>query len=396
MPSLLRRRGGHHRAEVTSVELFFDLVFVIGVTQISHALLEHLTWLGALQAAMLLICVWWAWIDTAWITNWLDPQKTVVRLMLFVLMGIGLVMTSSLSEAFGERGFPFAIAFVTFQLGRTIFMMWAVRREPVLFNNFIRIIIWYAVSAVFWVTGGLLEGEARLYCWLIAVALDTISAAIAFWVPGLGRSDTREWTIDGPLMAERTGLFVMIALGESVLATGLGFTHLEWTFDVVLGMAVSLLMAIAMWSIYFGGHAERASHRIAQAADPGGVARSAYTYVPILLVAGIIVSAVGDELVLEHPTGHMETATALVLIGGPLLFLLGAAAFKLAAFQIWWGPRVVGIIALVALYPFASGMTPVVLSTLTTAVMLAVGIYELVWMVRHPDDTASDEIPIEN
>lgn len=395
MPSLLRKRG--HRAEVTSVELFFDLVFVIGVTQISHALLEHLTWLGALEAAILLVAMWWAWIDTAWITNWLDPQKAPVRLMLFALMGIGLVMTSSLPEAFGDRGLAFAIAFVTFQLGRTIFMMWAVRREPVIFNNFIRIIIWYAASSVIWVLGGFLGGEARLWCWLVAVGLDTISAAIAFWVPGLGRSDTREWTIDGALIAERAGLFIMIALGESVLATGLGFTHLEWTFEVILGMAVSLLMAIAMWSIYFGGHAERASARIARAEDPGALGRSAYTYVPILLVAGIIVSAVGDELVLEHPTGHVETATALVLIGGPLLFLLGAMLFKLAAFQVWWGPRLVGIIALAALYPFAAGMTPVILSTLTTAVMLAVGIYELVWMVRHPDDTpVSDEIRIEN
>jgi low temperature requirement protein LtrA len=385
MSSLLRRRDGRHQAEVTSVELFFDLVFVIAVTQVSHALLAHLTWLGALEAAILLVAVWWAWIDTAWITNWLDPHKLIVRLMLFVLMGIGLVMSSSLPEAFGDRGIAFAVAFVTFQLGRTIFMMWAVRNEPVLTSNFVRIIIWYAVSAVIWLIGAFLEGEARLYVWLLAVTLDTISAAIAFWVPGLGRADTRDWKIDGGLMAERAGLFIMIALGESILATGVGFTKLEWTPDVILAMAVSLLQAIAMWVVYFGQHARLAAGAISKSADPGAIARVAYTYVPILLVAGIIVAAVGDELAIEHPSGHIENATALVLIGGPALFLLGAALFKLAVFGSWSGARLVGLVALAALYPFTPAMTPVLLSAATTAIIVLVAAYEMVWLARHPD-----------
>src|ERR1044072_5060180 len=141
--TLLRDRNSDHRAEVTSVELFFDLVFVIAVTQVSHALVEHLTWLGALEAAIMLLAVWWAWIDTAWITNWLDPHKPLVRLMLFVLMALGLVMSSSLPEAFGERGFAFTVAFVVFQLGRTLFTLWAVRGDAELLRNFVRIFIWY-------------------------------------------------------------------------------------------------------------------------------------------------------------------------------------------------------------------------------------------------------------
>jgi low temperature requirement protein LtrA len=139
--SLLRSRKASHRAEVTSVELFFDLVFVIAVTQISHALLENLTVLGAVQAALLLGGIWWAWIDTAWITYWLDPERQPVRLMLFVLMGVALVMSSSLPEAFAERGLAFAVAFVVFQLGRTAFMLWAARRNAMLTNNFVRIFI---------------------------------------------------------------------------------------------------------------------------------------------------------------------------------------------------------------------------------------------------------------
>jgi low temperature requirement protein LtrA len=383
--SLLRSRREGHRAEVTSVELFFDLVFVIAVTQISHALLEHLTVLGAVEAALLLGAVWWAWIDTAWITNWLDPERPLVRLMLFALMVVALVLSSSLPEAFGERGLAFALAFIVFQLGRTLFMLWAARSTPTLFGNFVRIIAWYGLSAVFWLAGGLAEGEWRLWLWLVAVALDCLSPAIAFWVPGLGRSDTREWDIDGAHMAERAGLFVMIALGESVLATGVGFTELDWTPEVIAAMAVSLLQSIAMWSIYFGLHARAASHAIASSVDPGRIARQAFTYVPILLIAGIIVSAVADELVLAHPTGHMEAPTSWVLIGGPALFLLGAALFKLAVFGRWSVPRFVGLGATLALLPLAPSLTPLVLSALTTVIVVGIATWEAVLVALDPE-----------
>ena len=391
--TLLRDRNSGHRAEVTSVELFFDLVFVIAVTQVSRALVEHLTWLGALEAAVLLLAIWWAWIDTAWITNWLDPHKALVRVMLFVLMALGLVMSSSLPEALGERGLAFAIAFVVFQLGRTIFMLWAARADKDLYRNFVRILIWYAVSGASWLAGGFAEGELRLILWLIAVGLDCLSPSIAFWVPGLGRTDTREWTIDGAHIAERSGLFVLIALGESVLVTGVGFTELEWSSDVILAMAVALAGSIAIWTIYFGQHAEAASTAIQKADDPGRVARVAYTYVPVLLVAGIIVTAVGDELVLHHPSGHNEPATILVLIAGPALFLIGAALFKLSVFRIWPIPRLIGLAAVLALWPVAANFTPLTLSAATTLILVAVATYELVWLARHPE--VLDDVIIE-
>lgn len=383
--TLLRsRRAGHH-AEVTSVELFFDLVFVIAVTQISHALLEDLTWSGALRAGMLLLTIWWAWIDTAWITNWLDPEKPLVRLLLFILMGVGLVISSSLPEAFGERGLAFAVAFVVFQLGRTAFMLWAVRKDAPLARNFVRIAIWYGASAIFWLAGGFAEGDLRLYLWLVAVVLDTSSAIANFWVPGLGSSDTHEWTIDGGLMAERSGLFVMIALGESVLVTGTAFTELAWTPSLILAMTVSLLQAIAMWWIYFGQHAGAAAAAIGRSDDPGGLARFAYTYVPILLIAGIVVSAVGDEMVLVHPDGHLDTAAILVLIGGPVLFLIGAILFKLAVFKYWSIPRLVGLVLMLALYPLAGGLSPLLLSTAGTCIMIALAAWEVVDIARHPE-----------
>jgi low temperature requirement protein LtrA len=389
--TLLRRRNGR-RAEVTSVELFFDLVFVIAVTQISHALLEHMSWRGALEAALLLAAIWWAWIDTAWITNWLDPARLPVRLMLFVLMAIGLVITSSLPEAFGERGLSFALAFAVFQMGRTLFALWAMRHDRGLFVNFERITIWYAVSAALWVIGGVAQGDTRLAVWLVALAIDTAGPALGFVVPGLGRADTREWSVDGAHMAERSGLFVLIALGESVLATGIGFTGLVWTQEVVLAMGASLLQAIAIWSIYFGEHAERASRTIAHSADPGRLARVAYTYVPILIVAGIIVSAVGDELTLAHPSGPTEWATALILVGGPALFLLGATLFKLAVFGLWPWPRLVGLAILLVLLAFGTSLSPLLLSLATTLILASIGIYEQLLLSRLP--AASDDVPL--
>lgn len=389
--TLLRRRDGR-RAEVTSVELFFDLVFVIAVTQISHALLEHLSWRGALEAALLLAAIWWAWIDTAWITNWLDPAKLPVRIMLFVLMAIGLVITSSLPEAFAERGLSFALAYAVFQMGRTVFALWAMRGNRTLILNFQRITIWYAVSAVLWVIGGFADGDTRLVVWLVALAIDTAGPALGFAVPGLGRADTRDWTVDGGHMAERSGLFVLIALGESVLATGIGFTGLAWTFEIVLAMGASLLQAIAIWSIYFGEHAERASHAIAQSSDPGRLARVAYTYAPILIVAGIVVTAVGDELTLAHPSGHTDWPIALVLVGGPALFLLGATLFKLAVFGIWPWPRVVGLAGFIALLVVATSLTPLLLSVATTLILVTVGGHEMLLLRRSP--AVAPDVPL--
>ncbi|RZJ41533.1 MAG: low temperature requirement protein A, partial [Brevundimonas sp.] len=167
----MRRRDGHH-ARVGFVELFFDLVFVFAITQISHSLLAHLSWLGALQAAILLGAVWWAWIDTSWITNWLDPERPLVRIMLFGLMGAGLVLSTSLPDAFGEKGLVFAVAFAALQVGRGLFTLRAVRGDPVLKLNFQRIVVWATVGGAIWIWGGLADGQTRLLIWALALTLE--------------------------------------------------------------------------------------------------------------------------------------------------------------------------------------------------------------------------------
>ena len=156
---LLRPKSGHDD-RVSFVELFFDLVFVFAITRLSHALLEDFTPAGAGRTAMLLLAVWWVWIYTAWAINWLDPHKTAVRLMLFAMMLLGLVMSASIPEAFGARGLAFALAYVAMQVGRCVFLLWALAdHNSNNFRNFQRITSWLAFAGLFWIAGGFAGGE---------------------------------------------------------------------------------------------------------------------------------------------------------------------------------------------------------------------------------------------
>ncbi len=387
---LLRTRDGGH-ARVGFVELFFDLVFVFAITQLSHTLLAHLTWLGVLQAAMLLGALWWAWIDTSWITNWLDPDRAPVRALLFLLMGGGLVMSTSLPEAFGDKGLIFACAFASIQVGRGLFTLWAVRGHDVLRRNFQRISLWAVGGAILWIIGGFMEGQTRLVLWLIAVVAEFAGPACYFWVPGLGRSHTADWEVEGAHLAERVGLFIIICLGESVLVTGATFAGLEWTPPVVAAFATAFVGTLAMWWIWFSKAHDAASEVIAHSSDTGRVARRAYTYAPILVVAGIVVTAVGDEMSLSHPGGMIDFAMGAILIGGPLLFLIGAQVFKLAAFGMWSPSRLGGIAALTALIFAVPLLTPLGLAVCATAVLVGVGAWET--LVSHQSPAGDSQTP---
>lgn len=381
--SLLRRRDPHDHARVTYVELFFDLVFVFAVTQLSHALLGHLTPLGVVHAILLMMAVWWVWIYTSWVTNWLDPERTPVRLMLFALMLAGLVLSTSIPQAFGSRGLAFAGAYAFMQVGRCLFMLWALRgNSPGNYRNFLRITAWLSVAGAFWIAGGFAEGGWRLGLWLTALVIEYISPSAGFWTPGLGRSTTADWDISGAHMAERCALFIIIALGESILLTGATFAGLPWTATTVAAFLVAFLGSIAMWWIYFNIGAERASRNIAASGDPGRVARFSYSYLHLPLVAGIIVAAVGDELVLAHPTGHTDAKTAAILIGAPALYLLGNLMFKRTTADSPALSHIIGLALLLALVPAAAVMEPLAFSAATTAVLVLVAAWETVSFKR--------------
>lgn len=378
---LLRERIHGHHARVTNVELFFDLVFVFAITQLSHSLLAHLDVAGVVRVGMLMLAVWWVWVFTAWITNWLDPERVSVRTMLFVLMAIGLVMTTSLPDAFGARAIPFAVAYASMQVGRSLFMMWASRHDESLCRNFLRITSWLATAAVFWIAGAFLP-EVRLPLWALALGIEYAGPASAFWTPGLGRANTRDWTVEGAHMAERCGLFIIICLGESILVTGATFGQHPSDLASIGAFLAALTAAIAMWWIYFNAHAEAAARAIAESDDPGRIARIAYTYAHIPIVAGIIVTAAGDELALAHPLGHMAPPTAWLIVGGPALFLLGGLWFRHAVFKVISASQAGGLALLGLTALAAPHVTPLALSAATTLALLVVATWETLSLPR--------------
>ena len=367
----------HQHSRVTYVELFFDLVFVFAVTQISHTLLAHFTLLGALQVTLLFLAVWWVWVYTSWITNWLNPEKTPVRLLLFAMMLGGLVLSTSIPAAFEARGLWFAIAYAAMQVGKTIFLWISTPpSRPRTRMNAIRIAAWLSLSAIFWIAGGVMDGQSRLVLWAIALVIEYISPAVRFWLPRYGASSVADWMIEGGHMAERCALFIIIALGESIVVIGATFAELTWTTENVLAFVSAFVGSLAMWWIYFHVGAEAGSEQLSKSSEPGRLARLAYTYLHMPIVAGIIVSAVADELVLKHPGGHSDLKTVISAIGGPLLFLVGTVLFKYSFRGFLQLSHGGGIIALGVLAWFASELSPLVLSILTTTIMIVVAVWE--------------------
>ena len=321
-------KDADHR--VQPMELFFDLVFVFAVTQLSHYLLEHLSLIGALQTAVMFLAVWWAWMYTAWATNWLDPERAPVRLVLAAVMLASLVLSACMKGAFGNYGLGFALAYCTIQIGRTFYTAWA-RGEwrKGGSHNLTRAGIYFLASAPLWIIGALdPDPIRRLLWWAAALALEYAGPMLFFALPRLGRSSVEEWDISGEHMAERCALFIIISLGEGVLVTGATFAGLDKTLPTVLAFVAAFVGSVAMWWIYFDIGARRGSEQIEHDARPGLLARQAYTYAHIPIVAGVIVLAVADELVLTHPTGHSSPAFLAAVAIGALLFIGGTMTFK--------------------------------------------------------------------
>jgi len=364
-PRLLRDRSGVQR--VTNIELFFDLVYVFAITQLSHYLLDHADLRGALQAGLLLLMVWLVWVYTTWVTNWLDPDQMAVRLLLVALMLASLALSVSLPKAFGDLGLWVGGAYAVQQIGRTVFMMIALRGHP-LEVNFQRILAWCVASSALAVAGGLAHGHARALLWLGSVCVDLLGGVVGFYTPGLGRSRTSDWTIEGGHFAERCQGFILIALGESIVIIGATLTEMKSvTVSSVTAFVVAFVGSVALWWLYFDQSAEAAAEKIARSDDPGRLGRSAYHLIHPVMVAGIIVSAAADQKVLSDPAVTASTASAWMILGGPALFLAGHAAFKLVVWRFVSWPRLAGIavLALLALAAtWRSGCFPSELRTL--------------------------------
>lgn len=375
--SLLQPHTGAQR--VTNIELFFDLVYVFAVTQLSHHLLADPTVGGALQTLLLLAMVWWAWIYTTWATNWLDADRLPVRLMLVVLMLISLVFSVALPEAFGSRGLIVAGGYVVMQLGRSAFIAAAGQG---LERIFIRIVVWCAVSGCIWVAGGLLSGDARVAAWIVAMGIDLVGGIAGFYTPGMGRTTSREWTIEGGHFAERCQGFIIIALGESIVVIG---STLAGVHHIGLSDALAFLAAfagsVALWWVYFDRSAEDGARIIAKSNDPGRLALFAYHLIHPVMVAGIIVAAAADARVLLRPWAVGGAVTSLMVVGGAALFLAGHALYKFPIWRVVSWPRV-GAIAVLCLLLLVAAHLPAL--ALCCGVIVVVAAVAVVDRIQHP------------
>ena len=327
-----RYQRTHDGAEqkTTTLELFYDLVFVFAITQVSHFLLEHLTWEGAGQAALVLLVVWWSWNYTTWVTNELDPEAIAVRLLLIGLMLASFLMAIAIPEAFGDRALLFAGAYVTIQIGRHTFLtFFAADRGTLERARAGRILVWFVAAGILWVAGAVVEGPARTALWLAALAVDYGAPLALFWVPGIPRLGEDAWRVTTGHFSERFGLFVIIALGESIVLTGATISEAELNMATLAAFAVAFLTTAALWWLYFTYVARIAERRLEMAANRTRVARDAYTYLHVVFVAGIIVSAVGDELVIAHPGEPLSGAEVAAVVAGPAIYLLAHALFRL-------------------------------------------------------------------
>ncbi|MEH1168491.1 low temperature requirement protein A [Micromonospora sp. CPCC 205539] len=346
---LLRDRRGVE--PTASTELFFDLVFIFTITQLSHYLLAHPNWPGAGRTMLLLAMVWFVWVYTAWLTNWLQPDQTPVRALLIAHMLGSLLLSAAIPAAFAGSGLIFAVVYATLQLSRTVFALWATRGHPLLSDGFQKTLPWFVGASVLAVIGGLVGGGAREALWVTALAVEVIGLSSGYPVPGLGRSRPERWMVEGGHLAQRCQAFILIALGESVLVTG---STLAQRLDLMTSGAFLLAFAgsVALWWVYFARSASAARDVIAQAGErTGGLSRVAFNYLHPVMVAGIIVTAAGDERLLREPGAPTSTVTALFTLGGPALFLAGHAAFMAVLWQTLPTSRIVASALLLALVP---------------------------------------------
>jgi len=375
LPYIRSRAGGEQRA--TFFELFFDLVYVFAVTQLSHHLLGNLTWAGAAEAAFMLVAVYWAWNYTTWMANWFDPETVPVRLILIYVMLCSLLMAVAIPAGFGDRGLLFAASYVAIQIGRNAFVVAMTPRGR--FNqNFRQILAWSVLSGPLWIAGGFFTGGPRWLLWLAALGLDLAAPLARYWIPRAGPTPMSQWEVDGRHFAERFQLFVIIALGENVVLAGVTASDTGISGPVLVALGVAMLSSTALWWLYFGQFAGSVAGLITRSAmdQSGRIGRDVYTYLHLPIVAGIVLAAVGVEVVIAHPGDELHATGALVTLGGPALYLLGImGSTARIGHPLSWLRAVVVALLFAATFPaaHASGLLAL---TFVTVVLVALAAAE--------------------
>ena len=368
----LLRRPEQPRA--TFLELFFDLVFVFALARLSQGLLQHLSWSGAFQTLVLLLALLLVWGATAGLTDRLNPQRPAVQLVVLATMFGTLMMAAAVPEAFRGRGLFFAGAYLVTQIGRNAVAVLLLRGHRAQ-GAFAHPLFWLGVAAVPWIAGALAQDAARGILWALAVATEYVAFAIGFPTPRLGRISARAagFAVSEEHLAERYRQLFIVALGELIVVTGLTFSGTGFEPARIAAVVVTFTTTALLWRIYIHRAGGLLAQAIATAPDPIRAIISA-VYGHVVMVAGIVVLSVGDELVIEHPFGHTQPAWIAVILGGPALFLAGRAIFEYTVFGRVSRSRLIGVLLLAAISPAVIFLPPLMVATAPALILAGIAL----------------------
>jgi low temperature requirement protein LtrA len=360
------RRDGE---QVTPLELFFDLVFVLALTQCTKLMSDHPDWSGLGRALLLLALLWWGWTAYAWLTSVVDPEEGAVRLVIFAAMAAFLVVALSVPTAFGDDAMTFAVAYGVVRVAHIALFLLASRAQPALRRSVLGLAVSTALGVGLLIAGAFASGGARDTLWIVALALD-MAGPFFFGAQG--------WELVPRHFAERHGLIVIIALGESIVAIGVG-AGVELSFEVILGAVIAVILAAGLWWAYFDVASLMAARRLAEM-PPGRqqneLARDAYSYLHFPMIAGVVLAAFGIKKALGHVDEPLALVPAVALAGGVGLYLLAHVAFKRRVMGTWSAQRIVAAVVIIALIPLWHEVDALIALAGVTALVAALILYE--------------------
>ena len=374
--------GDEH--QVTPLELFFDLVFVFALTQVTSLLADDPTWGGVLRGTLILAALWWAWDAYAWLTSAMDVDEGGVRLAMLAAIAAMFGVALAVPGAFGDDAVLFGVAYLLVRILHLVLSAIVGGDDPDRRGALLRFAPTAILGASLLVLAGFLEGDERIVVWMVALAIDYLGPAVI----GVGRG----WRVAPEHFAERHGLIILIALGESLIAIGVGAGFVLGT-GVIVGAALGIVVVSALWWLYFDVAAIFARRRLMQAdgLERHRLALHAYAYLHLPMVAGIVLFALGLKTTLGHVGEALDTVPAVGLCGGAALYLLGHIAFLFRTTGRVFRRRTVGAIALLALVPAAVAIPALAALALVSAVCSLVVAYEVFRYradrirVRHPE-----------
>jgi low temperature requirement protein LtrA len=356
---------------VTPLELLFDLVFVFAITQVTGFLSDDPTWGGLLRGLMLLGALWWAWAAYAWLTNTLNPEEGAVRLVVFAAMGAMLIVSLAVPKAFGTGGVVFGIAYFIVRALHLVLYAIAGRGDRDLLGAVARIVPTATIGPALLVVAGFLDGAAQLAFWGVALAVDYLGVVVGHM---------RGWRVSPEHFVERHGLVIIIALGESIVAIGVGAAGLPLSAGLIVAALLGIAVVAAIWWSYFDWAVFVSLARLNEAAGAARatLARDVYSYLHLPMVAGIVLFALGLKTTLADVEGSLPPIPALGLFGGVALYLLAHIALRLRIGGGWGRGRPVAAILLIGLLPLAGEMPALSALGLVAAVCAALIAYEAI------------------